>query len=72
MALADLEFDYINPYDSSSQINKVILSEALVYVTFVYSIPLLQCEAVSFIFFPDLLVIAMKILSCIRNDAAFS
>ncbi|KAJ7003923.1 hypothetical protein NC653_008957 [Populus alba x Populus x berolinensis] len=52
MALADLEFDYINPYDSSSRINKVILPEyitegvlALVYVTFVCSIPLLQCEA---------------------------
>uniref|UniRef100_A0A6N2K0Q1 Uncharacterized protein n=1 Tax=Salix viminalis TaxID=40686 RepID=A0A6N2K0Q1_SALVM len=60
MALADLEFDYINPYDSSSRINKVILPEyitegvlclALVYVTSVCSIPLLQCEAVSFFFF---------------------
>ncbi|KAJ6962597.1 hypothetical protein NC652_001301 [Populus alba x Populus x berolinensis] len=30
MALADLEFDYINPYDSSSRINKVILPE---YIT---------------------------------------
>ncbi|KAJ9173477.1 hypothetical protein P3X46_016601 [Hevea brasiliensis] len=30
MCLADLEFDYINPYDSSSRINKVILPE---YVT---------------------------------------
>ncbi|KAK1564506.1 hypothetical protein Q3G72_004772 [Acer saccharum] len=27
MCLADLEFDYINPYDSSSRINKVILPE---------------------------------------------
>ncbi|KAK8578742.1 hypothetical protein V6N13_074465 [Hibiscus sabdariffa] len=25
--LADLEFDYINPYDSSSRINKVVLPE---------------------------------------------
>lgn len=27
MCLADLEFDYINPYDSSSRINAVILPE---------------------------------------------
>ncbi|PKA47659.1 Protein cornichon like 4 [Apostasia shenzhenica] len=27
MSLADLEFDYINPYDSSSRINGVILPE---------------------------------------------
>lgn len=27
MCLADLEFDYINPYDSSRRINKVILPE---------------------------------------------
>ncbi|GAV70359.1 Cornichon domain-containing protein [Cephalotus follicularis] len=27
MCLADLEFDYINPYDSSSRINKVIIPE---------------------------------------------
>ncbi|CDP09871.1 unnamed protein product [Coffea canephora] len=27
MCLADLEFDYINPYDSASRINKVILPE---------------------------------------------
>ncbi|KAI0489124.1 hypothetical protein KFK09_028966 [Dendrobium nobile] len=27
MSLADLEFDYINPYDSSSRINAVILPE---------------------------------------------
>ncbi|KAI4327062.1 hypothetical protein L6164_019564 [Bauhinia variegata] len=27
MCLADLEFDYINPYDSSYRINKVILPE---------------------------------------------
>ncbi|KAJ7944818.1 Cornichon family protein [Quillaja saponaria] len=27
LCLADLEFDYINPYDSSSRINKVILPE---------------------------------------------
>ncbi|QCD91597.1 protein cornichon homolog 4-like [Vigna unguiculata] len=27
MSLADLEFDYINPYDSSSRINKVVLPE---------------------------------------------
>ncbi|KAK8944401.1 hypothetical protein KSP39_PZI008550 [Platanthera zijinensis] len=27
MTLADLEFDYINPYDSSSRINAVILPE---------------------------------------------
>ncbi|XP_068306979.1 protein cornichon homolog 4-like [Pyrus communis] len=30
MCLADLEFDYINPYDSSNRINKVILPE---YIT---------------------------------------
>ncbi|KAM7494142.1 hypothetical protein LguiB_028751 [Lonicera macranthoides] len=30
MCLADLEFDYINPYDSASRINKVILPE---YIT---------------------------------------
>ncbi|KAG8391676.1 hypothetical protein BUALT_Bualt01G0212100 [Buddleja alternifolia] len=27
MCLADLEFDYINPYDSASRINKAILPE---------------------------------------------
>ncbi|XP_022732743.1 protein cornichon homolog 3-like [Durio zibethinus] len=27
MCLADLEFDYINPYDSSSRINNVVLPE---------------------------------------------
>ncbi|KAH0973892.1 hypothetical protein GBA52_015791 [Prunus armeniaca] len=27
MCLADLEFDYINPYDSSNRINRVILPE---------------------------------------------
>lgn len=27
MCLADLEFDYINPYDSASRINKVIIPE---------------------------------------------
>ncbi|XP_038725557.1 protein cornichon homolog 4-like [Tripterygium wilfordii] len=27
MCLADLEFDYINPYDSSSRINKAVLPE---------------------------------------------
>ncbi|EXC17847.1 Protein cornichon-4-like protein [Morus notabilis] len=30
MSLADLEFDYINPYDSSIRINRVILPE---YIT---------------------------------------
>uniref|UniRef100_I1MUV4 Uncharacterized protein n=1 Tax=Glycine max TaxID=3847 RepID=I1MUV4_SOYBN len=30
MCLADLEFDYINPYDSSSRINKVILPEYII------------------------------------------
>ncbi|KAJ8766125.1 hypothetical protein K2173_021642 [Erythroxylum novogranatense] len=30
MCLADLEFDYINPYDSSSRINNVIIPE---YIT---------------------------------------
>ncbi|XP_028058167.1 protein cornichon homolog 4-like isoform X2 [Camellia sinensis] len=27
MCLADLEFDYINPYDSASRINKMIMPE---------------------------------------------
>ncbi|KAK3434505.1 hypothetical protein EUGRSUZ_D01977 [Eucalyptus grandis] len=27
MCLADLEFDYINPYDSSSRINSVVMPE---------------------------------------------
>ncbi|EHA8590728.1 protein cornichon [Cocos nucifera] len=27
MCLADLEFDYINPYDSSSRINKAVIPE---------------------------------------------
>ncbi|KMZ66724.1 ER-derived vesicles protein ERV14 [Zostera marina] len=27
MCLADLEFDYINPYDSSARINRVVLPE---------------------------------------------
>ncbi|CAA3028190.1 protein cornichon homolog 4-like [Olea europaea var. sylvestris] len=30
MCLADLEYDYINPYDSASQINKVVFPE---YIT---------------------------------------
>ncbi|KAB2014206.1 hypothetical protein ERO13_D09G189000v2 [Gossypium hirsutum] len=30
MCLADLEFDYINPYDSSSRINSVVLPEFVV------------------------------------------
>ncbi|XP_039056389.1 protein cornichon homolog 4-like isoform X2 [Hibiscus syriacus] len=30
MCLADLEFDYINPYDSSSRINKVVLPEFII------------------------------------------
>lgn len=30
MCLADLEFDYINPYDSSSRINRVVFPEFIV------------------------------------------
>ncbi|XP_074317758.1 protein cornichon homolog 4-like [Silene latifolia] len=30
MCLADLEFDYINPYDSASRINNVIIPEFIV------------------------------------------
>ncbi|KAL9246783.1 hypothetical protein vseg_020276 [Gypsophila vaccaria] len=30
MCLADLEFDYINPYDSASRINQVIIPEFIV------------------------------------------
>lgn len=30
MCLADLEFDYINPYDSASRINNVVLPEFVV------------------------------------------
>ncbi|KAK1286336.1 hypothetical protein QJS10_CPB20g01544 [Acorus calamus] len=30
MCLADLEFDYINPYDSASRINSVVLPEFIV------------------------------------------
>jgi hypothetical protein len=30
MCLADLEFDYINPLDSSSRINKVVMPEFIV------------------------------------------
>ncbi|KAL2321626.1 hypothetical protein Fmac_026005 [Flemingia macrophylla] len=30
MCLADLEFDYINPYDSTSRINKVVLPEYII------------------------------------------
>ncbi|PUZ62311.1 hypothetical protein GQ55_4G346700 [Panicum hallii var. hallii] len=41
MCLADLEFDYINPFDSSSRINKVIMPEfvlqALLSVLFLLS-----------------------------------
>ncbi|CAH8313062.1 unnamed protein product [Eruca vesicaria subsp. sativa] len=29
MCLADLEFDYINPYDSASRINSVVLPESI-------------------------------------------
>ncbi|KAE9613165.1 hypothetical protein Lal_00027397 [Lupinus albus] len=31
MCLADLEFDYINPYESSSRINKVVLPEFITH-----------------------------------------
>ncbi|TVU12762.1 hypothetical protein EJB05_46419 [Eragrostis curvula] len=41
MCLADLEFDYINPFDSSSRINKVVIPEfvlqALLSVLFLVS-----------------------------------
>ena len=41
MCLADLEFDYINPFDSSSRINKVVMPEfilqALLSVLFLIS-----------------------------------
>ncbi|KAL6174565.1 hypothetical protein ACLB2K_051211 [Fragaria x ananassa] len=30
MCLADLEFDYINPYDSSARINRVVLPEYII------------------------------------------
>ncbi|KAG9450239.1 hypothetical protein H6P81_010204 [Aristolochia fimbriata] len=30
ISLSDLEFDYINPYDSSSRINKVVIPEFIV------------------------------------------
>ncbi|OIV92758.1 hypothetical protein TanjilG_00892 [Lupinus angustifolius] len=30
MCLADLEFDYINPYDSSTRINMVVLPEFII------------------------------------------
>ncbi|XP_059633992.1 protein cornichon homolog 4-like [Cornus florida] len=33
MCLADLEFDYINPYDSASRINKSVLPEFVVQGT---------------------------------------
>ncbi|VFR02234.1 unnamed protein product [Cuscuta campestris] len=38
MCLADLEFDYINPYDSASRINKVILPEFIIHgvLSFIY------------------------------------
>jgi len=32
MCLADLEFDYINPFDSSSRINKVVMPEFVLQV----------------------------------------
>ncbi|KAF5189226.1 Cornichon [Thalictrum thalictroides] len=31
MCLADLEYDYINPYDSASRINKVVLPEFIAH-----------------------------------------
>ncbi|KAG7036092.1 Protein cornichon-like 4, partial [Cucurbita argyrosperma subsp. argyrosperma] len=53
MCLADLEFDYINPYDSSSRINKVVVPEfitqgvlALDYVILLCALPLLQFKIV--------------------------
>ncbi|KAL6181941.1 hypothetical protein ACLB2K_048588 [Fragaria x ananassa] len=30
MCLADLEFDYINPYDSSARINRVVMPEYII------------------------------------------
>jgi protein cornichon len=41
MCLADLEFDYINPFDSTSRINKVVMPDfvlqALLSVQFLVS-----------------------------------
>ncbi|GAA0145227.1 membrane traffic protein [Lithospermum erythrorhizon] len=38
MCLADLEFDYINPYDSASRINRIVLPEyiAQAALSFIY------------------------------------
>ncbi|GFP81823.1 protein cornichon homolog 4 [Phtheirospermum japonicum] len=36
MCLADLEFDYINPYDSASRINKVVLPEFITQGVFCF------------------------------------
>ncbi|KAJ0968735.1 hypothetical protein J5N97_021612 [Dioscorea zingiberensis] len=54
MCLADLEFDYINPYDSASRINYVVLPEFAVqgalsllflltghWIMFLFSVPIL-------------------------------
>lgn len=58
MCLADLEFDYINPYDSASRINKVMLPEFICqgalcllfllsghWAMFVFSLPCLYYNA---------------------------
>lgn len=34
MCLADLELDYINPYDSASRINKVVMAEFVTQASF--------------------------------------
>ncbi|XP_047327352.1 protein cornichon homolog 4-like [Impatiens glandulifera] len=36
MCFADLEFDYINPYDSASRINKVVLPEFIIQGIFCF------------------------------------
>ncbi|KAG6665532.1 protein cornichon homolog 4-like [Carya illinoinensis] len=54
MCLVDLEYDYINPYDSASRINRVVLPEFIAqgalcffflltgnWLTFVFSLPYL-------------------------------
>ncbi|XP_020275481.1 probable protein cornichon homolog 2 isoform X2 [Asparagus officinalis] len=57
MCLADLEFDYINPYDSASRINSVILPEFALqgvlclqfllcghWLMFLFCVPVIYCN----------------------------
>ncbi|KAI8025532.1 putative protein S-acyltransferase 4 [Camellia lanceoleosa] len=44
MCLADLEFDYINPYDSASRINKMICQKSLAPIYNGHTVKVKYCD----------------------------